>query len=121
MAMDIYRKVKVVLLEDSKRTSEYNKLVKLQVQAEDAILLQLLTYYLQSLEWYVPSGVALHFRDQESRDRAIQQGRPMNHKDSVSLARHCKDELMVYLNRVISEQKPEWQIIAERHGWGRLS
>ena len=109
--MDIYRKVLLALGQDGTPKSKQNKFIKLSIEAQD----QQLGFLLKE----VATMYSYHIKPSWSRTlNEDQKGRiPYCHREWASMQRQLNSNLEQYVNHIISTQKPEWQVQAERHGW----
>lgn len=103
--MNIYEKVLIELTKGNTLKSKHNNLMKLFYSTEDTYL----KYYLHKHCKCIKQ--ALHY---------IQNGTLEQIEDAIDSSFHYVEELGRYCNQMIECEKPEWQIIAERNGWGPL-
>ena len=103
--MNIYKKVLLELNKESTIKSKYNNLMKLFYTTENDYLKNYLRQYCKCLKQ------AEHY---------IQNKMPGHAKDAIDNSFQYMVDLSNYCNQMIECEKPEWQIIAERNGWGPL-
>lgn len=103
-----YRDIVVILLEQAKADSKHNKLLKIWLKTEDTVLKDLLGQVVTMYGKYIKPGV---FRN----------GSPCNYTAWCLMINPLKKNLKEYCEDILNTQKPQWQIIAERNGWGPLS
>lgn len=84
-------------------SSIQNKLNSIASSTEDAVLKRLLATAIGHLEQTYRAALSRKIHNQKSN--ASLQVSPFK-----ELAAYCKDR--------ISEKKPQWQVLAERHNWG---
>ncbi|MFE8701169.1 hypothetical protein ACFYKX_11240 [Cytobacillus sp. FJAT-54145] len=93
-----YETTLITLTQGGKSDSITKKLIKIQIQTEDAQLKEHLETFLSIL------------KQMEGAPRsAIQQRSLALKKASSTLRAYCQE--------VLRNTKPQWQILAERHGW----
>lgn len=100
--MTMYKKT---LLELSKKvpiTTQHNNLMKIYYSTEDDILKEYIHNFCKGL------AVA---------DRYAKSKLPMKAQDAISDNIPNKITLANYCEQMVSTEKPEWQVLAERHGW----
>lgn len=100
--MKIYKKVLVEISKINSLTAEHNSLKKCYHDTEDEILKGYLREYCKNLV------SAENYR----RNKMI------SHANNVlDTNSSIKITIMNYCNQIISQGKPEWQVLAERNGW----
>lgn len=100
----LYQDVLVILEKRSTRRAEHNSLATIEVQSEDRLLKEKIQAYRKNL-----------IRLPEKATSAF-----WNSPKVVEVRKEiekCRKELAEYCQNVLASNKPEWQIIAEQHGW----
>jgi hypothetical protein len=105
---NLYQNAKMVILEKSTAVSKHNKLMKIQFETEDVEFKDLLQKAIDAYGYYIKPGC---FRNAKNENI------PDNFKEWCTLVNKVKEPLMVYIDERLSENKLEWQVIAERNGW----
>lgn len=108
--MNEYQKVLVILQESATISSKTNKLLKIEITTEDHTLAILVRTLLDRYKWHVPPG---RYR----RADRVPDGFPTSHKEWLISIRVPKRDLENYCMNTLAKEKPQWQILAERHGW----
>lgn len=103
--MTVYKKVLLELNKESTLKSKHNNLMKLFYTTEDDYLKDCIRQYCKYLKQ------AVHY---------IQNKMPGQAKDAIDNSFRPMVALSNYCNQMIECEKPEWQVIAERNGWGPL-
>jgi hypothetical protein len=78
----------------------YNNLITVINNTEDTVLQSLLNNYCASITEIIRK-----------------QSMPMSCSNLIQQLKPLKTEIIDYCNSIIEQNKPEWQIIAERNGW----
>lgn len=100
--MTNYQKVLVELDKNSSIKAQYNNLVKILYSTED----RQLKFFINS--WLNVLDNAEHYRVRNLPNHVI---------GYLNENSHVKQNLIDYCNDIIRTSKPEWQILAEKHGW----
>lgn len=108
-SMKEYTDALIVLNETAKAIAKGNKLVKIAVKTEDDAFKTLLNEAIKAYGYYI----------ERSYSRTVPEGSdiPRNSKEYVEYLAPRKKALTEYIENILAEQKPQWQILAERNGW----
>lgn len=102
----VYLKVLNELDKMSNSRSRYSNLIKIRNKTEDTVLSDLISNYCGILSYEIRyTERRLFMKAKEIQDK--------NKCNKESLRDYCHDK--------VKEGKPEWQVLAERNGWGPLN
>lgn len=115
--MKDYLKVKEILLVQAKPTSKYNKLLKISLTSNDSKLKELVTELANVYKLALTPG---HSRSQNNININVYSVRGIFIDTSTTwrnVLKVVKEDVNTYVDSRIAEQKPTWQVEAEKHGW----
>lgn len=107
--MNIYKQVEMEVsktYKPSQAINRHNKLIELRYKTEDTRLHEYISFLL--------TGLIII-------DRIY--GSKLPYKTSVKMQelKSVENELIAYCRNIYSQNKPEWQVLAERNGWAPRS
>lgn len=116
--MKDYLKVKEILLIQAKPTSKYNKLLKISLTSNDSKLKELVTELANVYKLALTPGYTRTKSNNSNPDNYSVRGVFINSNTTWrNVLKEVKEEVNNYVDARIAEQKPAWQVEAEKHGW----
>jgi hypothetical protein len=113
--MNEYQKAIFILKKNATTQSKENDLLKLAIVTEDLRLKSLLKETARGYHGYIKPGQIR---------RGDGGGYPLNYSEWRKLMFDdlfgCYNKLLTYCENILATEKPQWQIIAEENGWGKL-
>jgi hypothetical protein len=114
--MKQYQKALLAIEQTATPNARYNKLIKIASESTDDILKGLLSKSAKMYSYHLGRGTVRNI----SRDNALYGYIPTTHSEWANAQRVVNKELLEYVHMRIAESKPEWMVMAEKHGWGPL-
>lgn len=107
--MGQYQNVLIILRESASAKAKRTKLIKISIKTEDLELKALLDDTVKAYSYYIEPRYS----------RSLKEGSniPINHREWLEYIKPRKQHLEEYIENLLSQQKPQWQILAERNGW----
>lgn len=116
--MKDYLKVKEILLVQAKPMSKYNKLLKISLTSNDSKLKELVTELANVYKLALNPRYFRSKSDTSNPDNYSVRGVFIDCNTTWrNVLKVVKEEVNTYVDARIDEQKPTWQVEAEKHGW----
>lgn len=113
--MKQYKATLLALESDGTPSAKQNKFAKISIDTEDIILKELAMRVSKMYSWYLKSGWSRNSRD--ANGTPLDTSIPRTHGQWAEMQRLVNQELRNYVEMRLAEAKPEWQVMAEKHGW----
>lgn len=116
--MKDYLKVKEILLVQAKPTSKYNKLLKISLTSNDSKLKELVTELANVYKLALTPGYSRSKSNTSNLDAYSVRGVFIDCSTTWrNVLKVVKEDVTTYVDSRLAEQKPTWQVEAEKHGW----
>jgi GTP cyclohydrolase I len=112
--MKQYKTALLALEQDATPNSKQNKFAKIAVESQDEMLKELARRVAKMYGHYIKSGWSKDTRDANG---VWSTTIPSNSSQWREMQRLLNTELRTYVEMCIASNKPEWMIMAEKHGW----
>ena len=107
-AKNEYTRVLEIMAQQMKAVQRHNKLTSIQVVSEDRELIQHIDLLLRANAALSKCG------------RFVRLNPTSHEKQVVAEFDMASDNLKSYCKWALSNAKPQWQVLAERHGWEKM-
>jgi hypothetical protein len=111
--MKHYQKVLLILTESGTPSAKQNKFAKIASETNDEILKDLAKKVAQMYSWHLKSGYTRQLAPDDPR-RAYM---PTNWIEWSKYQKVVNKEISNYAEQRLFDAKPEWMVMAEKHGW----
>lgn len=111
--MKLYQQILIALKQVATPKAKQNKFVKFEIEAQDEVLRDLLHNVTTMYSYHIKPRWSRGIKMDDPQRGII----PNTYSEWATMQNVANERLLEYVEKRIAEQKPQWQVMAEKHGW----
>lgn len=111
--MKHYKNALLALKSSATPTAKQNKFTKISLETSDEVLKELTGRVAKMYSYHLKSGHSRLVAESHPMRGMI----PTNWREWGAMQKAVNSELLEYINLCLANNKPEWMVMAEKHGW----